>query len=443
MLRRLTERRALSFQTVWGSGGDWVGGSSLAGVPIAGDNALRVSAVYSCVRLYTDCVSTLPADAYLRIDGDRRPYRPKPAWIDEPSPGVTRSDHFAQVMVSLLIDGNSFTHVLRSPTTGEVIDLTVLNPQHVEVRRSPSREIEYVVGHGKVIIPASDMIHITEMTLPGELRGVSRIAQNKETLGLAQALTEFAARFFGQGSMVPGVIEWPGSLTKEQAVALVDTFEASHQGLTRSHRPAVLQGGAQFKATGIDPESSQLNASRRQSVEDVARIFRVPPHMLGITDGMTYSNVENNAIQWVRFSVVPIVTKIEQAYSRLLPGVAFLRFNLDSLLRGDTSTRFAAYSTALQSGFMSVNEVRRLEDLRTVDAGEALRVPLANVDLNAANLTETEKKVAMARNLVLVGYDPAEVLAAMGLPAIEHTGVPSSQLQPVAQIDPNDPGSVY
>ena len=204
-----------------------------------------------------------------------------------------------------------------------------------------------------------------------------------------------------------------------------------------------MQGGAKFTTTGIDPESSQLNASRRQSVEDVARIFRIPPHMIGITDGMKYSNVENNAIQWVRFSVVPIVTKIEQAYSRLLPGIAFMRFNLDSLLRGDTSTRFAAYSTALQSGFMSVNEVRRLEDLRTVDAGDVLRVPLANVDLNAANLVETEKKVTMARNLVLVGYDPAEVLRALGLPDIEHTGVPSSQLQPIVQINPNDPGSVY
>jgi hypothetical protein len=167
--------------------------------------------------------------------------------------------------------------------------------------------------------------------------------------------------------------------------------------------------------------------------------------MLGVTTpgSMSYASVEQNAIQWVRFSVTPIVARLEAAYSTLLPSAQFVKFNLDSLLRGDTQTRFSAYSTGLQSGFMSVNDVRRLEDMEPVDGGDMVRVPLANVNLSAADLVETEKLVVMAQRLVFAGYDPAAVLAALGLPPIEHTGVPSTQLQPLASINPVDPASVY
>jgi hypothetical protein len=145
----------------------------------------------------------------------------------------------------------------------------------------------------------------------------------------------------------------------------------------------------------------------------------------------------------VRFSVTPIVAHIEAAYSSLLPSTAFIKFNLDSLLRGDTTTRFSAYSTGLQGGFMSINDVRRLEDLRPVDGGDIVRVPLANVDLNAANLVEMDKRVSMAQKLVYSGFDPAEVLKSLGLPVIAHSGVPSAQLQPIAMINAEDPSQAY
>jgi hypothetical protein len=139
----------------------------------------------------------------------------------------------------------------------------------------------------------------------------------------------------------------------------------------------------------------------------------------------------------------PYVAKIEDAYSSLLAEGAFIKFNVDGLLRGDFATRMNGYSIGSQAGFLSVNDIRRFEDLRPVTGGDVYRVPLANVDLGAASLVETDKRVTMAQKLIYSGFDPAGVLAALNLPSIDHTGVPSTQLQQVAQIDPADPASVY
>jgi HK97 family phage portal protein len=301
------------------------------------------------------------------------------------------------------------------------------------------------VFENRDVIQAEDMIHITELRLPGEMRGISRIDFMKENLGLAKALEEFAARFFGQGSSASGIIEFPGNLTREQAKDLVSGFEEGHKGLRRSHRPGVLFGGAKFTKTTVDNDSAQFLESRRFAVEEIARIFRVPPSMLGVTTpgAMSYASVEQNGIQYVTHTLRPYIEKIEEGYSRLLEGRAFMKFNVDGLLRGDQASRYASFSTGLQSGFLSINDIHRLEDMAPVDGGDSYRVPLANVDINAANLAEMQSKAEIAQRLILAGFDPAEVLATVGLPAIGHTGLPSTQLQPVASVDPENPKSAY
>lgn len=447
MLRRLfaqPEARSLSYQQIWGAGGDWVSGNmTWSGADVSQKSSLQISAVFACVRLLADTVSTLPADTYVRDGGERRPY-PAPDWLSEPDVGVTRQDFLQQVVTSLMLDGNAFIQVLRSGAG--VAALVVLDPTRIEVRRNrESRRPEYVVDQGQTVLPSADILHITDLRRPGDLRGVSRVAELRQTLGLARALDEFASRFFGNGSTTTGIIEYPGNLTEEQARDLVDGFEAGHKGLRRAHRPGVLSGGAKFQKTGVDPESAQMLGSRQMAVEEIARIFGVPPHMIGLTTpgAMSYASVEQNAIQFVTHTLRPLVTKIESALSRLLPGDAFVRFNMDGLLRGDSISRAQYHSTALQAGWETVNDVRRIEDLPPVDGGDQIRVPLANIEVNAASLVEMDKKVIMAQRLVVSGFDPASVLAALDLPAMTHTGLPSVQLQGIAQIDPNNPDSVY
>jgi HK97 family phage portal protein len=295
------------------------------------------------------------------------------------------------------------------------------------------------------VISYKDMLHITELRRPGALKGISRIDEARQTLGLASALEEFSARFFGQGSVTSGIIETPASLTAEQAMELKTAFEATHKGLSKSNRVGVLGGGGVFKKTGVDPNEAQMLESRQFAVEEIARLFRVPLHLLQVaTPGaMSYASVEQNGIQFAQYTLRPYITKIETAYSTLLPGGAFIRFNMDALMRGDLTSRFAAYSTGQQSGFLSVNDIHRLEDMRPADGGDEYRVPLANVNLSAANIVETDKKTMMAQRLINSGFDPAETLTMLGLPPIAHTGVPPVMLQGVAQIDPADPGGVY
>ena len=443
MLRNLFEKRAISFQTIFGSGSDLMQ-TTYSGTVITQDTSLKIGAVYACVRLLADTISTLPADTYYRDGGERLPYRPKPSWLDNPDLGVSREDHLQQAMVSLLLDGNIFVRIFRNGN-GEVIALTVLDPTRVEVRRNyETREVEYVIQNGAVLT-TGEVLHITELRRPGALRGVSRITEVKQGLGLAAALEEFSARVFGQGSTTAGIIEWPGALTQEQAKDLADGYEQGHKGLKRSHRPGVLYGGAKFVKTGVDPEQAQMLQSRQFAVEEIARIFRVPLHLLQVaTPGaMSYASVEQNAIQFAQYTLRPIITKLETAYSSLLPGPVFVKFNLDAILRGDIQTRFAAYSTGQQSGFLSVNDIHRLEDMPPADGGDEYRVPLANVNLSAANIVEMDRKTMMVARLINAGFDPAAILASLDMPPIVHTGVPPALLQGVAQIDPTDPGGVY
>ena len=438
------EQRAISFQQVWGSGG-FFGQPTRAGVTINQDNSLRIATLYACVRLLSDTVSTLSADTYRRVNGVRVPFRPRPLWLDSPDPDLanTRDDFVSQIMVSLLLDGNAFIHIVRN--AGDIVALVVIDPMRVNVRRNADHKIEYALKDTNVVFDREDVLHITEMRKPGALRGISRIDQLKESLGLTAALDDFAARFFGQGSTTSGIIEVPGSLTREQAKDLIDAFEEGHRGLSQAHRPGVLFGGAAFKKTGVDPNEAQMLESRRQQVEEVAKVFRVPLHMLStaIPGAMSYASVEQNAIQFATYTIRPYVAKIENALTTLLPSGVFVKFNMDSILRGDIQTRFSAYSTGTQAGFLSVNDIRRLEDLSPVDGGDQYRVSLANVSLPAAALTETDHKVAMATKLIQVGFDPSATMVALGLPDISHSGLPSNQLQPIAQINPSDPEAAY
>ena len=447
MLRRLfdsDESRSISFQSIWGAG-DVFAFTTESGTVVNEDTALRVSAFYSCVLLISDTISTLPVDAYFREQGNRRPFRPTPDWVLRPDVELLRSEHYQQLLVSLLLDGNSFTRVFRDGR-GDVANLVVLDPTKVEIMRNPNGEIVYRYDGGRGgDIPSRDMLHITEIKRPGQLRGVSRVEELKDAIGLSAALQSFASRFFGQGAVTSGIIEVPGQLTSEHAKNLVDSFDSKHSGYRKSHRPGLLSAGAKYVKTGVAPDEAQMLESRKLAIEEMARIFRVPPAMIGVTTpgAMSYSSVEQNSINFVIHTLRPYLVKIEDAYSRLLPGGAFIKFNVDGLLRGDYTTRVQGYSTGLQAGFYSVDDVRRLEDLAPVDGGEVYRVPLANIDLSAANLAETQIKVDMAERLVKAGFEPAAVLAAMNLPGMTHTGVPSAQLQQVQNLNPADPQSVY
>ena len=426
------ESRDLSYQQIWGAGLDVSTLQTWAGTSVSINNATQIGAVYACTRLLADTISSLPVDTFIRRDGNRLPFRPRPAWVYEPEgPGSSRVEYYKQVVVSMLLSHGAVIQIIRGGN-GDVVALQPLDPTRVTVRRNPATRGREFVIDGKTVLPGDQVLYICEMRKPGSVMGTSRIEEVKNTLGLARALDEFASRYFSNGANAGGIIEFPGNLTQEQAKDVVEAFEAGHKGLRKSHKPGVLSGGAKFQKIGSDAEQAQMLQSRMFAVEEIARVFRVPPHMIGLTAPGTqsYASVEANAIQFVRYSLVPLITAIEEAHTRLLSGDAFVRVNTDALLRGDSATQAQVFSTAMQAGYMSVNDVRGLMDMRPVDGGDLPRVPLANISVGAASLIEEAQRVDMASKLVQAGYDPAQVLSALGLPAIGHTGLASNQLQP-------------
>jgi HK97 family phage portal protein len=448
MFDRLFQQRAISYQTIFESGDDIVFGN-YSGTYINKDTVFQVNAVFSAISLIADTVSTLPIDAYIRRDGARYPFRPRPEWVEKPDVTIPREAFYNQVIVSLLLEGNAFIRVF-SNTRGEVVNLTVLNPQTVTVTRNGLGRLIFTVDGEDRPLTSDEIVFIPDVMRPGDVRGISRIKALGETFGLALALERYASTFFGQGTNLNGVIEFPGNLSQEQATQLAASFDNRHRGWKKGHRTGVLSGGAKFVSTQTDPEKSMLVESRNQSIADVARAFNVPPHLLGLPGTNSYASVEQTNLAWITHGLRPIVGKIEGALSPLLSRVqggdrAFLKFNLDGLARADLQARTASYSTMLQSGAMSINEVRALEDMRPINDEAAMnpRVPLANVNLNAADLKAMRERVAMVRELVFSGFSPEQALAAMGLPQIDHTGVPSTQLQPLATLDPLDPTSAY
>jgi len=435
------EDRAISFQTIWGAGFD-TEIVNPSGVNINQNSAFEVVAFWSAVSLISDTIATLPVDSFIRQDGNRRPYRPRPAWVDQPDVDMTRQAHYQQVLVSLLVNGNSYTRVFRN-ANGDVVNLVCLDPATVQVSRSALGRKIFTIDSEDKALTSDDIVHITDLIQPGSLTGLSRVERLKEALGLSSAMQSFAARFFGTGATTQGIIEFPGNLTPEQAKGLRDNFDSAHRGFRRAHKTGVLSGGATYKQTTVPNDAAQFLESRRFSVEEIARAFNIPLSMMGVPGTQSYASVEQNAIQFVTNTVRPYVEKLEWAYSRLLPVEAFLAFNTNGLLRGDFNSRISAYATGLQSGFMSVNDVRRLEDLPPTDGGDQYRVPLANISLTDTGLVAENEKTNMVKALIQVGFDPEATLKAFGLPVIPHTGVPSTQLQAVNTIDPENPESVY
>ena len=442
------EERAISFQTVWGSG-DQLELQTGSATLVNEDTVFQVNAIFSAVSLISDTISTLPLDSYIRRDGERFAFRPRPAWVQKPDVDTTKEAFYGSVIVSLLLDGNAFIRVF-SNRQGEIVNLVVLNPKDVEIQRNGVGRVMFRVEGEKKLLSSDEVVFIPDVVRPGKIRGVSRVEALKENFGLAIALENYAAKFFGQGTQTSGIIEYPGKLTQEQAQNLQQSFDIRHKGWKKSHKTGILSNGATYKPTSVSNDQAQFIDSRRMAVEDVARAFNIPPHLLGLPGTNSYASVEQNNLAWVTHCLRPIVQKLEGALSPLMARSnggenAFIKFTLDGLLRADIEARNRSYSTGLQAGYLTINDVRRFEDLSPIDDASAntVRVPLANVNVEAADLSATSQRVDMVSKLVQVGYDPNELLEAFELPSIGHTGVPSVQLQQTVQIDPENPQDVY
>ena len=427
-----------------------------SGIDVTADSAIRMSTVYACVRLLGDTISSLPLGAYVRRGRARisyaAAYGETPYWVNTPNPETSRIEFYEQVISSLNIHGNAFVLTVRDDNN-EVVEVYCLNPDDVRIRRlRPNEPLVYEVqtrdeqGSYTQILTKNEMLHIPLFRLPGSHYGLGPIAAARLTIGAAMAADTYAAAYFGNAANPGGVIEVPGELTEEQAQDIGRDWNITHTGPYRAGKIGVLSGGASFKPLTLNAQDAQLLDTRRFNVEDIARLFRVPISLLGhpVAGAMSFASVEAQNLSFVQHSLRPLLERLEQAFSTLLPeSDGFIKFNLDALLRGTTLERYEAYTKGLREGFLSLNDVHAMEDMAPIADGDNYRVPLQNIDASDAKDVGVKLRAEIVTQLVQVGYDPEAVLAAIGMEPMAHTGVPSSQLQPIAQIDPGDPASAY
>ena len=361
----------------WGQGMVWTPAPNAGGV----SGAMQLSAVWACLRLLTDAISTLPLDTFERRNGSRIPFRPRPMYLDFDAPGLTRVQYLTQVVMSLLTDGNAFVATPRD-RLGEPTGLVVLDPTKVKVERD-GMTITYRVGEGTY--STVDVMHIAGVLLPGSLRGLSPIGAAREVVEGASEAQRFGKSWFANASVPPAVIKMPatndGPADADRAKRVAQTWHDTHGGTSNAGKVGVLTDGAELQTVAVANKESQWLESRQFSVQEIARIFGVPPHLIADSSNSTSwgSGLAEQNLAFGQFSLRPWIERIEDAHNRLLTshgqrGV-FMKLNLDALLRASLSDRYSSYATGIHGGFLAPNEARRWEDLPPIPGGEKVPPP--------------------------------------------------------------------
>ena len=370
-------------------------GRSASGKIVTERTSMQVTAVYACVRVLSEAIASLPLHLYKYDEsGNKEKAVKHPLYFllhDEPNAEMTSYIMRETIMVHLLLWGNAYLQIIRNGR-GEVLGLYPLMPDRMKVDRDENKRLyyEYMVmpsdaktlkdKDSVVRLRPEDVLHIPGMGFDG-LVGYSPIAMAKNTLGLSIAAEEYGSKFYENGATPSGVLEHPGVL--KDPARLRDSWNETFRGSHNANKVAVLEEGVKYTPISVAPEDAQFLEVRKFQVEEIARIFRVPPHMIADLEHATFSNIESQSLDFVKYTLTPWVVRIEQAMNRalLLPsekGGYFSRFELDGLLRGEYRTRMEGYRIGINSGIYSVNDVRKLEDMDLIPDKEGGNLHIVN-----------------------------------------------------------------
>lgn len=394
--RRKKEKRDLDQKTA-----DFIKGvdidsssQSNSGVSVDEETALKTSAVFACVKVLAETVASLPLVLYDEtVDGNKEKAKQHPLyWVlhDIPNDEMTSFSFREMMMENLLLWGNAYALIQRDKKTGRIKGLYPLKAKNMTVERDAvTDKIKYIYTNGvkSATYKPSQIFHIPAFSFDG-VKGVSPITYARESIGLALATEEYGAKFFGNGARPGGILEHPGIVKDPEK--LRESWNRVYQGAKNSHRVAVLEEGMKYHEIGMSPEDSQFLETRSFQVTEIARIFRVPPHMIGDLSRSTFSNIEQQSIDFVVYSVRPWLVRWEQAISRSLlteeeRTIYYAKFNADGLMRGDFSSRMNGYAVGRQNGWLSANDIRQLEDMNKIPAEQGGDLYLLNGNMITAN----------------------------------------------------------
>jgi len=358
---------------MWSPAYNFFFGSTSSGKTVNGRTAMQTTAVYSCVRILSETIASLPLHTYRYTvkgkekAGDHQLYNLLHA---EPNPEMTSFVFRETLMSHLLLWGNAYAQIIRDGR-GQILALYPLLPDRMSVDRTKSGELYYTYNsdnNGLLTLRSDDVLHIPGLGFDG-LIGYSPIAMAKNAIGMAIATEEYGAKFFANGANPGGVLEHPGIVKDPKRVR--ESWNAVYQGSDNAHRIAVLEEGMKFNAIGIPPEQAQFLETRKFQLNEIARIFRIPPHMIGDLEKSSFSNIEQQSLEYVIYTLDPWVIRWEQALQKALFSATekkeyFIRFSVDGLLRGDYASRMSGYAVGRQNGWLSSNDIRELENLNSI-----------------------------------------------------------------------------
>ena len=361
-----------------GSGYRFLFGGSNSGKNVNERSAMQMTAVYACVRILSESIAGLPVHLYQYMDsGSKQKAIEHPLYRllhDEPNPEMTSFVFRETLMTHLLLWGNAYAQIIRNGK-GQVVALYPLMPNRMSVDRDNKGHLFYqyqmqdsdapTAKSGTVILKPYDVLHIPGLGFDG-LVGYSPIAMAKNAIGLSIATEEYGAKFFANGATPSGILEYPGTVKNPEAIR--ESWNAGFGGSSNAHKVAVLEEGMKYTPIAISPNEAQFLETRKFQIDEIARIFRVPPHMVGDLEKSSFSNIEQQSLEFVKYTLEPWIVRWEQSLNRALLSEAekaayFVKFNVDGLLRGDYQSRMNGYATARQNGWMSANDIRELENL--------------------------------------------------------------------------------
>ena len=370
----------------------YMGGSS-SGKAVTERSAMQMTAVYACVRILSEAIAGLPLHMYrYKDDGGKEKAIDHPLYQllhDKPNPEMSSFVFRETLMMHLLLWGNAYAQIIRNGK-GEIIALYPLMPNKMTVSRDDTGRLYYTYQKSQeelpkdnrqtVILDPSDVLHIPGLGFDG-LVGYSPIAMAKNAIGLAIATEEYGSKFFANGASPSGVLEHPGTIKDPER--LRESWQSTFGGSRNSNKIAVLEEGLKFTPISISPNEAQFLETRKFQINEIARIFRVPPHMVGDLDKSSFSNIEQQSLEFVKYTLDPWVVRWEQSIHRTLLTVDekksyFVKFNVEGLLRGDYQSRMNGYATARQNGWMSANDIRELENLDRIPAEDGGDLYLVN-----------------------------------------------------------------
>lgn len=368
-------------------------GGTASGKAVNERTSMQVTAVYCCVRILSEAVASLPLHLYRTApDGNREKATDHPLYFllhSEPNPEMTSFIYRETMMTHLLLYGNCYSQIIRNGK-GEVVALYPLMPNRMRVDRDANGSLYYEYQtstdeartmKGSIVrLDPKDVLNIPGLGFDG-LVGYSPIAMAKNSIGMAIACEEYGAKFFANGATPGGILEHPGVVKDPEKVR--ESWQRAFGGSSNSNKVAVLEEGMKYTPISISPEEAQFLETRKFQIDEIARIFRIPPHMIGDLEKSSFDNIEQQSLEFVKYTLDPWVCRWEQSLERSLLTEEekkdyFFKFNVDGLLRGDYESRMQGYAIGRQNGWMSANDIRVLENMNLIPDEEGGNLYLIN-----------------------------------------------------------------